>query len=76
MFHTLSASYEYSRNNTHNLQLLVQMQLSGKLKTFSRYFIAFFDSALNFEHFEKKNQPHSSSTSEVIYSQRRFYLNA
>ena len=30
------------------------MQLSSKLMTFSRSFIAFFDSALNFEHFEKK----------------------
>ena len=75
-FNTLTANYEYCRNNTHNLPLPVQMQLSGKLKTISRYFIALFDSALNFEHFEKKNQPHSSSISEVIDSQRRVYLNA
>ena len=53
LFNTLTANYEYSRNNMHNLQLLVQMQLSGKLKRFSRYFIASLDSALNFEHFEK-----------------------
>ena len=30
------------------------MQLSEKLETFSGFFIAFFESALNFEHFEKK----------------------
>ena len=30
------------------------MQLSEKLKTFYGFFIAFFESALNFEHFEKK----------------------
>ena len=30
------------------------MQLSEKLETFSPFFIAFFESALNFEHFEKK----------------------
>ena len=30
------------------------MQLSGKLKTISQIFIAFSDSALNFEHFQKK----------------------
>ena len=30
------------------------MQLSEKLKTFSAFFIAFSESALNFEHFEKK----------------------
>ena len=50
----LTANYEYSCNNTDDLPLPVQMQLSGKLKTFSWYFIALFDSALNFEHFEKK----------------------
>ena len=51
---TLTANYEYSRNNTDDLPLPVQMQLSGKLKTFSPFFIAFLESTLNFEHFEKK----------------------
>ena len=37
-----------------DLPLPPQMQLSGKLKTFSEFFIAFFKSTLNFEHFEKK----------------------
>ena len=50
----LTANYEYSRSNTDNLPLPVQMQLSEKLETFSRFFIAFLESALNFEHFEKK----------------------
>ena len=31
---------------------------------------------LNLEHFEKKNEPHSSSISEVIDSGRRVYSNA
>ena len=52
------------------------MQLSEKLATFSQFFVAFFESALNFEHFEKKSEPHSSSISEVIDFQRRVYLNA
>ena len=51
---TLTANYEYSRSNTYNLPLPVQMQLSEKLETFPRFFIAFLKSALNFEHFEKK----------------------
>ena len=55
MFNTLTANYEYCRNNTDNLPLPVQMQLSGKLKTFSGIFIAFSDSALNFEYFRKKS---------------------
>ena len=50
----LTANYEYSRSNTDNLPLPVQMQLSEKLETFSGFFIAFLESALNFEHFEKK----------------------
>ena len=35
LVNTLTANYEYSRNNTDDLPLPVQMQLSGKLKTFS-----------------------------------------
>ena len=54
LFNTLTANYEYSRNKTDNLLLSVQMQLSEKLETFSRFFIAFFESALNFEHFANK----------------------
>ena len=50
----LTASYEYSRSNTNNLPLALQMQLSDKLETFSGLFITFLESALNFEHFEKK----------------------
>ena len=41
----LTANYEYSRNNMVNLPLPVQMQLSEKLKTLSKFFIAFFESA-------------------------------
>ena len=52
------------------------MQLSEKLKTCPPFFIALFGPTLNFEHFEKKNEPHSSSISEVINSQRRVYVNA
>ena len=52
------------------------MQLSKKLERFSGFFIAFLESALNFEHLKKKNEPHGSSISEVIDSLRRVYLNA
>ena len=74
----MTANYEYSRSNRENLPLPIQMQLSDKVKTFCQFFIAFLVSALNFEHFEKKkkNELHGSSISEVIYSERRAYLNA
>ena len=32
----------------------IQMHLCKKQKTFSEFFSAFFESALNFEHFQKK----------------------
>ena len=32
----------------------IQMHLGKKHKTFSEFFSAFFESALNFEHFQKK----------------------
>ena len=52
------------------------MQLSENLKPFSWFFIAFFE----YEKMKMKifleNEPHSSSISEVIDSQRPVYLNA
>ena len=73
---TLTANYEYSRSDWENLPLRIQLQLSEKLKTFSQGFIAFLESKLNFEHFEKNDEPHSSSIYEVTGSERRAYLNA
>ena len=52
------------------------LQLSETLKTFSQFFIAFLESTLILEHFEKKDEPHSSSIYEVTDSERRAYLNA
>ena len=56
---TLSADGKYSLLNRHNLTQPIQMQLSGKEKTFSHFFAGFFKSSLNFEHFLKKDDPHS-----------------
>ena len=50
----LPANYEYSRNNTDNIPLLLQIQISGKVKIIFSFFIAFFESALNIENFSKK----------------------
>ena len=75
LVNTLTANYEYSRSNRENLPLPIQMQLSEKPKTFSEFFIAFLESTLNFEHFEKKDEPHRSSISEVIDPERHAYLN-
>ena len=53
LIHTLTAIYKHSRSNRKNLPLPIQMQLSRKSKTFCQFFIAFLESTLNFEHFEK-----------------------
>ena len=54
ILNTLTANYEYSRRNTDNLPLPVQMQSSEKLESFPACFISFLNCGLNFEHFEKK----------------------
>ena len=51
---TLTANYEYSRTNRENLAVPIQMQLYEKRKTFCQFFIAYLESTLNFEHFEKR----------------------
>ena len=67
----LTLEDEHSRTIRENLQLPIQRQLYKKLKSFSYFFIAFLECTLNLEHFEKKNEPHSSSIAEVIYSEGR-----
>ena len=42
------------------------MQISTKSKTFSRFFIASMKCTLNSEYFEKKDQSHSLSITEII----------
>ena len=51
------------------------MQTSLKLKTCSRFFIAFVKSKLNLEYFEKKDQSHSLSITEIIHCETGSYLN-
>ena len=42
------------------------MQISPKPKTFSGFFIASMKSTVNSEYFEKKDQSHSLSITEII----------
>ena len=45
--------------NRDNLTPPIRMQLSQKQEAFSEFFLAFSKSTLNFEHFQKKDDPHS-----------------
>ena len=51
------------------------MQISPKPKTFSGFFIASMKSTLNFEYFEKKDQSHSLSITELIDYKTGSYRN-
>ena len=54
---TLTADDQYSLLNRDNLTQAIRKQLSRKRKAFSGFFLAFSKSTLNFEHFEKKDDP-------------------
>ena len=61
---TMSALDKCSFPNSHNLMQPIHMQLSQKLNTFSRLFLVFSNSRLNFQHFQKKDDAHSLFISE------------
>ena len=52
--HTLTANDKYSVNSKDKGMQQIQMHLTQKQNIFTRFFSAFFESALNFEHFQKK----------------------
>ena len=56
---TLTADDKYSPLNRDNLIQPIRTQLSQKQQAFSEFFLAFSKSTLNFEHFEKKDDPPS-----------------
>ena len=50
---TLTANDKYSLISKDKWMQRIQMHLSQKQNTFSRFFSSFFESALNFQHFQK-----------------------
>ena len=56
---TLTADDKYSLLNSDNLRQPIRTTLSQKHKAFSKFFLAFSKSTLNFEHLQKKDDPHS-----------------
>ena len=67
VINTMIADDEYFCHNRKNLPLPIQMLRN-------QFFIAVLKFALHFKHL-KKDEPHSLSISEIIYSARRGYLN-
>ena len=56
---TLTADDKYSLLNRDNFTQQNRTQLSQKQKAFSQFFLAFSKYTLNFEDFEKRDDPHS-----------------
>ena len=74
LVNTLTADYKHSAKNRENLPQQVQTQISQERKTFSGFFIAFLKCTLNLEYFDKKDQSHSLSVTEIINSETSSYL--
>ena len=67
----LTAEDKYSLLNTDNLAQHIRTQLSQKQKAFPQSFFALSKSTLNFEHFQRKDDPHSLFISEIMHSGKR-----
>ena len=68
LVNTLATDEKYPVPNRENLTIPIQMQLSQKQKTFSEFFAEFLKFRLNFEHFDRKDDPHSFAISEITDS--------
>ena len=69
--HPFSADNKYCFLNRANFLQHFQMQLSEKRKIFSEFFFAVCKSRFNFEHFQKKDDPHSWCIFELTDCEKR-----
>ena len=61
----MTADDKQFRQNLESLPQQVQTQISLKAKPFSGFFIASLKSTLNLEYFEKNDESHSLSITEI-----------
>ena len=67
---TLTDDEKYSLLYRENLTQPIQLLLSQKRKTFSEFFSSFLKSTLNFEYFQKKDDPLSRCSSQITVSEK------
>ena len=67
---TLTDDDKYSLLYRDNLTQQIQILLSQKPKTFSQLFSQTLKRTLNFEHFQKKDDPHSRCCSQLTVSEK------
>ena len=74
-FNTITPDQKYFHSNGENLQKLIEMKLSNKLKIFSQSLTAFPKSTFNFKHFGKKDESLCLCFSEIIDYKIHAYVN-
>ena len=67
---TLTEDGKYSVLYRDNLTQQIQILLSQKQKTFSKLYSKILKPTLNFEHFQKKDDPHSRCISQIPVSEK------
>ena len=67
---TLTDDEKYSLLYRENLTQPIQILLYQKPKTFSRLLSKILKPTLNFEHFQKKHDPHSRCSSQITVSEK------
>ena len=67
---TLTDDEKYSCLYRDNLTQQIQILLSQKRKTFSKLSSEILKPTLNFEHFQKKVDPHSRCSSQITVSEK------
>ena len=67
---TLTDDDKYSLLYRDNLTQQIQILLSQKPKTFSKLSSQILNPTLNFEHFQKKDDPHSRSSSQITVPEK------
>ena len=70
LVNTLTDDDKYSLLYRENLTQPIQILLSQKRKTFSKFFSAFLKSALSFAHFQKKDDSHSRCISQITLPEK------
>ena len=73
---TLTDDDKYSLLYRDNLRQPIQILFSQKAKTFSRLSSETLKLTLNFEHFQKKDDPHSRCISQITVSEKGDQINA
>ena len=70
LVNTLTDDEKYCLLYTDNLPQQIQILLSQKPKTFSTLSSEIFIPTLNFEHFQKKDDPHSRCSSQITVPEK------